>query len=403
MSEQSNILFQHTFFLQNGIRKCIRICHGDLCETTETYDILVCSAYKNSYHPYSGTLIGNLYEKKKISVEELAENPDVDLREYGCWVSHELKGTFRRLACVELLSPVSDDSIDINNSIALKSTFSTLRFMLEELSKKDNSIRSIALPILGSGNQKIELCYIVPPLLSQCSAALENIPQLESITFYEINYDKANVLKEMCENALSKNAEVPHIFISYSTKQQPLAYQLKNLLLQEGITCWMAPESIPAGSSYQAEIPSALNQIPVVLLILSPEAENSRWVQKEIGCTIGARHTLIPYMNEHYTHTEQFNFLLDGEQIFEAYKYSPAECEEKFLQLLCEKLNLQSSSASTIPTSNPSSTPTDHKSFSDCSDFELLDFLTHCAFDPNYTDRKYLLDSIRNILKEELH
>ena len=164
----------------------------------------------------------------------------------------------------------------------------------------------------------------------------------------------------------------------------------------------MAPESIPTGSSYQAEIPAALNQIPVVLLILSPEAERSRWVQKEIGCTIGARHTLIPFKQEPYTHTEQFNFLLDGEQIFEAYKYPAPEGYEKLIQLLQQKLNVETSNSTICITTEKNEMSTDNeKTFMEYNEFELLDFLTHCAFDPEYHNKKYILNSIKELLNRE--
>lgn len=43
--------------------------------------MLVCSAFKGKYGAFSGTLIGNLYEEG-ISVEELAEHPEIDGRKW---------------------------------------------------------------------------------------------------------------------------------------------------------------------------------------------------------------------------------------------------------------------------------------------------------------------------------
>ena len=40
------------------------------------------------------------------------------------------------------------------------------------------------------------------------------------------------------------------IFISYSTKNSDIARAIRKLFQDHGITCWMAPESIPAGSNY---------------------------------------------------------------------------------------------------------------------------------------------------------
>ena len=401
--QPETILFDYSITCKTGILKHLKICHGDLCKTHETYDVVICSAFKNDYLPLPRTLIGSLLEHKNIYVGGLAENPAIDLKEQGCWVSREIDNSFKQIACVELLDYNNIYDEDFNASKILTSTFSTLKIMLEELARKNKPCRSIALPVLGGGSQGFELCYIVPPLLSQCISALKNIPQLESITFYELNAEKAEQLVSMCTHALSSQEITPHVFISYSSKQQPLAYQLKELLAQNQISCWMAPESIPTGSSYQAEIPAALSKIPIVLLLLSPEAERSRWVQKEVGCTIGARHTLIPFKQEPYTHTEQFNFLLDGEQIFEAYKYPTSECYEKLVHLLLSKLDIDATTY-TAPQNTPisSTSDQDQKPFTEYNDFELLDFLTHCAFDSNYQNKKHVLDSIRQLLIEKL-
>ena len=77
---------------------------------------------------------------------------------------------------------------------------------------------------------------------------------------------------------INKNSDV---FISYCSAQREYADCLRKMLTERGVKCWMAPYSIPTGSSYQTEIPSALSNTPNVLLVLSKEAETSRWVQKE--------------------------------------------------------------------------------------------------------------------------
>ena len=59
----------------------------------------------------------------------------------------------------------------------------------------------------------------------------------------------------------------------------------------------------------------ALQEVDVVLLILTPDAEKSRWVQKEIGSAIGANKKLLPYQIKEFDLNNEFRFLLDGEQI----------------------------------------------------------------------------------------
>ena len=47
------------------------------------------------------------------------------------------------------------------------------------------------------------------------------------------------------------------IFISYSSKEYEEAHRLKTVIENNGIPCWMAPRSIPVGSDYSSEIPTA--------------------------------------------------------------------------------------------------------------------------------------------------
>ena len=47
------------------------------------------------------------------------------------------------------------------------------------------------------------------------------------------------------------------VFISYSSKEKEMADLVRETLENNGISCWMAPESIPASSGYAAEITEA--------------------------------------------------------------------------------------------------------------------------------------------------
>lgn len=89
---------------------------------------------------------------------------------------------------------------------------------------------------------------------------------------------------------INKNSDV---FISYCSAQREYADCLRKMLTERGVKCWMAPYSIPTGSSYQTEIPSALSNTPNVLLVLSKEAETSRWVQKEWCKKNGAKRVIL--------------------------------------------------------------------------------------------------------------
>lgn len=240
-------------------------------------DLLVCSSFKGDYAAFPGTLIGNL-SKEGISVEREAEHAEIDCRKLkNYWVSQPLNNKFGRLGCIELL--------DLNNRTdeqvkTLCKLFSTFYDMLVNMEQLGISPSKVILPVLGSGNQNIELCYIIPPLINQCMRALAEIECLEKITFCDYDIEKVKKLVSMLESTdnINQNSDV---FISYCSAQREYADCLRKMLTERGVKCWMAPYSIPTGSSYQTEIPSALSNTPNVLLVLSKEAETSRWVQKE--------------------------------------------------------------------------------------------------------------------------
>lgn len=59
-------------------KKRIRIQVGNICSTSEMFDILVCSAFKNGYSPTRQSLIGSLLFEKVISVKRLSYCPEID-------------------------------------------------------------------------------------------------------------------------------------------------------------------------------------------------------------------------------------------------------------------------------------------------------------------------------------
>ena len=59
------------------------------------------------------------------------------------------------------------------------------------------------------------------------------------------------------------------VFISYKSEDYAEGNKLKKDLEKEGISCWMAPESIPGGSSYAKEIPRAIRESRFFVLVFT--------------------------------------------------------------------------------------------------------------------------------------
>lgn len=120
------------------------------------------------------------------------------------------------------------------------------------------------------------------------------------------------------------------VFISYSSRDSAAACAVRSMLEANGVKCWMAPESIPMGGDYANAIPLAIENCSVFLLILSENAQASKWVPKELDLAITFDKRVIPFQIDDGLMTRPFNFRLTNIQRIEAYR-DLADAYEKLL------------------------------------------------------------------------
>ena len=105
-----------------------------------------------------------------------------------------------------------------------------------------------------------------------------------------------------------------HIFISYSSKDKKIAFQLVDYLESNDIKCWIAPRNIVSGHDYTDTIDDAIKHCDGIVLIFSDNSAKSIWVKKEITLGVSHQKNVIPFK---ITHTETdggFNFMLNNLQ-----------------------------------------------------------------------------------------
>lgn len=96
-----------------------------------------------------------------------------------------------------------------------------------------------------------------------------------------------------------------YCFISYSTKDQEFAERLFSGLQNKGIRAWYAPHDLKAGQKVIEQIEKGIKVTDKLLLILSENSINSKWVKteitkaykksKEIGKQVLFPISIIPY------------------------------------------------------------------------------------------------------------
>ncbi len=118
------------------------------------------------------------------------------------------------------------------------------------------------------------------------------------------------------------------VFISYKAEEFGQADTLRAALAVAGISCWMAPNSIPHGSNYAIEIDKAISDCEVLVLILSSKAQDSIWIPKEIDLALNYGKIVIPFAIENCPLRGAFKFYLTNVQRLNAYEDSQSATDE---------------------------------------------------------------------------
>ncbi|WP_027137218.1 DUF4145 domain-containing protein [Gaetbulibacter saemankumensis] len=180
--------------------KTIEVHNADITKMTFDFDVLVLSAYHNKYIPAPGTVIEALYKNTGISLLELSQKPQIDLRSsLHCWVSNKIEGhPFKHIVCIESIKTSIEKSGSGEN--ALSDLFGTIAL----LQYKNLKAGSIALPVLGAGFQKNSIDAILPKLIEKAIDSLNTITSLNTIYFVEVSKEKAQLIDSTINSYLNR-------------------------------------------------------------------------------------------------------------------------------------------------------------------------------------------------------
>lgn len=106
-----------------------------------------------------------------------------------------------------------------------------------------------------------------------------------------------------------------YVFISYSSKERKDAEKLRDELKRSGLSTWMAPEDIPAGSNYAAELNKALMNAGCVVLLLTENSQSSRYVDREMELAVSYGRPIVPIALEDIRLNDSFRFYIGNSQI----------------------------------------------------------------------------------------
>ncbi|MDX1993437.1 MAG: TIR domain-containing protein [bacterium] len=142
-------------------------------------------------------------------------------------------------------------------------------------------------------------------------ASRPEIPQAVNDVLYralakapEDRYPTVSDFAREFERAL--NSTPQHLFISYSRRDRDYADELKGYLRANGLPVWI-DEQIEHGDQWFNEIHEAIKSCAAFLVVMSPSAEASEWVQKEVLLAKRYKKPIFPLLLS----GEEFALLID--------------------------------------------------------------------------------------------
>jgi len=88
------------------------------------------------------------------------------------------------------------------------------------------------------------------------------------------------------------------VFISYSSKDKPIADAICAHLEATGIRCWIAPRDIAAGEDWPTSIAQAISQSQALVLVFSASSNTSEDVSRELYLAANHKLVIIPFKIE---------------------------------------------------------------------------------------------------------
>lgn len=260
--------------------KRIELCVGDLTALPRRawFDALIVSAFAGGFQPFRGTLIGAL-DEKGVSVAELAEHKEVDYREHlGTWLSSpfasEAPGIgYDRIICFE--PELVGDPPNV-----VRHLFTALMPILAERP----GIRTVAMPVLATGNQGRSVEEMLPAILRAATDAMEHGLPLDRLSIF-VHTDRDAPVAQTLFAAEQQRIGQFDVFISYAHRDHDAMEAFHSDLSAKypDIRIFIDRLSIKSGAAWQQTIFQAMDRCRRIVALLSPAYLESRMCVEEFN------------------------------------------------------------------------------------------------------------------------
>lgn len=245
---------------------------------------------------YYGTLKKPIYDRIKKSINVVVRT-DIES-------AIKVKKNCPEAILVFIMPP--DITSTLNNLISRGSEDEAIRHRFSVYEK--NAYSALKADILLVNNDSAQTAYELTTIIERPQTADSVYDKnVETVIKFKKN------IKRHLDNVQRKSTNFDgksYVFISYSTVNQSEAIALKEILNSQGINTWIAPDDIPAGDGYSRVIVKAIKNCSCLVLLLSPAAQTSKWVPREVERAVNYGKKIIPIQIEKVELNEEFELYI---------------------------------------------------------------------------------------------
>ena len=146
------------------------------------------------------------------------------------------------------------------------------------------------------------------------------------------------------------------VFISYSSRNQQLAYAMCHALEQHKIKCWIAPRDVQPGNPYAREIINGIESCRIMILVFTRDADESEHVANELELAFEYKKVIIPFIAEDTPMNKEFSYYLKRKHWLTAYP-DPEKAFAQLVEAVSNALGMQTQPVESAQPSKPAPVP----------------------------------------------
>ena len=169
---------------------------GDITQLDFPVDVLAISAFRNDYEPVPGTVIAALLSNCGIDLKALSSRREFDLVDsFGCWIAQVTPNSiFKRIICIEM----------VGGNFELGDVIENLFAVLTMLEMKGVKPKTLALPVLGAGQQRQDPTIVIKELLACSLRYMHHSASIKRIIFVARREERARQLDTGMNDVLGR-------------------------------------------------------------------------------------------------------------------------------------------------------------------------------------------------------